>query len=41
LHRDAGLLLQAGRPAAEIVEEFLKPGAKFAPKRQALAAKKK
>jgi hypothetical protein len=36
-----GYFFSKAKPAAEIVEEFLKPGAKHAPKRRALAAKKK
>jgi EAL domain-containing protein (putative c-di-GMP-specific phosphodiesterase class I) len=35
-----GYFFSQAKPAAEIVEEFLKPGAKLAPKRQALAGKK-
>jgi EAL domain-containing protein (putative c-di-GMP-specific phosphodiesterase class I) len=36
-----GYFFSKAKPAAEIVEEFLKPGAKHAPKRRALATKKK
>ncbi len=36
-----GYFFSKAKPAAEIIEEFLKPRAKLAPKRQALAAKKK
>ena len=36
-----GYFFSKAKPAAEIVEEFLKPGAKHAPKRQALAKAKK
>jgi diguanylate cyclase (GGDEF)-like protein len=36
-----GYFFSKAKPAAEIMEEFLKPGAKHAPKRRVLAAKKK
>ncbi len=36
-----GYFFSKAKPAAQIVEEFLKPGAKLAPKRRVLAAKKK
>jgi EAL domain-containing protein (putative c-di-GMP-specific phosphodiesterase class I) len=36
-----GYFFSKAKPAAQIVEEFLKPGAKLAPKRRVLALKKK
>jgi diguanylate cyclase (GGDEF)-like protein len=36
-----GYFFSKAKPAAEIIEDFLKPGAKYAPKRQVPAAKKK
>jgi hypothetical protein len=36
-----GYFFSKAKPAAQIVEEFLKPGAKLAPKRRVLAVKKK
>jgi EAL domain-containing protein (putative c-di-GMP-specific phosphodiesterase class I) len=36
-----GYFFSQAKPAAEIVEEFLTPGAKPAPKRQVSAAKRK